>query len=83
MNEDRYVEVALLREVMLQHISAQPQRAAQIFAGVRAAWGTCGGRRLWRALQWLIAAGKVQRAGRRCAGALYAKIPPCIEKATV
>jgi hypothetical protein len=49
----------LLRELTLEHIGRCPVSAMGLFERVRADFGECGERRLWRALLWQVARGAV------------------------
>ena len=64
----------VLCAVMLEHIHRHEQTAAEIFSAVRGDYGTCGERRLWRALTHLVASGQVVRRGPPHHGCVYLRV---------
>jgi hypothetical protein len=56
-------ETDAVRASVLQQIGRRPRRAAEIFVAVRDDYGSVGERRLWRAIEWLVANGKAARVG--------------------
>lgn len=56
-------DTSLLREIVLEHVGRRPVPAAELFERVRDDFGSCGTRRLWRALAWQVARGAIIRIG--------------------
>ncbi len=60
-------ETAALRETMLEVTpSRDVVRASRLFELLRDQWGSVCERRLWRALAWLVARGRLVRVGIKC-----------------
>lgn len=55
-------ETAMIREMLLEQVGRYPRMPATLFAALLADYGSCGHRRLWRALAWLTAGGHIERS---------------------
>lgn len=56
---------ALLRDLVLEHVGRRPVSARELFERVRADFGTCSERSLWRALAWQVERGAIVAVGTR------------------
>ncbi len=62
VGRSRWEDTTCLREIMLSHVSTrQPKHPHEIFEAVVNDYGSCGERRLWRALAWLLEQRQVVR----------------------
>lgn len=82
---DRWAETYAIRDAILR-IASEPRSAGEIRDRLRvevAAAADLGERRFWRALSWLVAARRLQQAGRKHGrGARYVAVPEAQQGAT-
>jgi len=68
-------ETFAIRDSLLALAGRHPIPAAVLFERLRDEWGTLCERRLWRAINWLVAHGKLQRVGDRYHSEGYVRVP--------
>ena len=61
MTPDILDETIGIRDTMLEAAGRMPIPARTMFDRVRKQWGDIGDRRLWRASEWLVSTGQLQR----------------------
>lgn len=59
----RYSETHAIREALVAATGRYPRSAMTLFAAVTDEWGPIGERRLWRAIKWLVDAGRLRVVG--------------------
>lgn len=68
-------ETFAIRDALVAASGRHPRAAVQLFATVTDEWGSLCERRLWRALRWCVAAGKLQRVGVLFKADGYVRVP--------